>query len=141
MSRQALEMMRVQHALNTKNVNANTANCIYFNMANYDRIVFVVQTGSSNGAGSPLLTLEATQATAVSGTGVISMAANVTNTTIVGANTVNTIEIRATQMNTNAGYIYAGCNITETNSNITTVSATAIRTSARWPQAANAMLG
>ena len=53
--------------------------------------------------------------------------ANVTNTTIITSNTVNTIEIRADQMNTNAGYIYAAVNVCETNTRIATVSAIAIR--------------
>jgi hypothetical protein len=110
-------------------------------MANYDRIVFVVHAHSQNVADGALITVEARQATALAGTSVISMAANITNTTITTSNAISTIEIRADQMNTNAGYIYAGCQVYETNTRIATVSATAIRTSARWPQTSNAMLG
>lgn len=141
MSKEALETFRVQVALAAKNININSTNTIYFPMTNYDRIVFVVHAHSQNVADTGRITLEARQATALAGTSVISMAANITNTTIVTANAVNTIEIRADQMNTNAGYIYAGCQVYETNTNICTVSATAIRISARYPQVANAMLG
>ncbi len=141
MSKLGTETFRVQQALNAKNININSTNTIYFPMTNYDRIVFVVQAHSQNVADTGRITIEARQATALAGTGVISMAANITNATIVTANAVNTIEIRADQMNTNAGYIYAGAQVYETNTNICTVSAIAIRTSARYPQTSNAMLG
>ena len=133
-------MSNVSIALYTCNINYNSVNTFFFPMTNYDRVMFILTSGSSNGAGSPTFVMEARQCLYSNGTGNISMAANVTNTAVTGANKGGTIEWRGDQMNTNAGYIYAGCLIYETNANISTVTASSLRESARYPQIANAVL-
>jgi hypothetical protein len=141
MSNRILEGANVSFAFANAQLNGNTQTSTYFSMANYDRIMFVVTTGSENVASSARVRIEAMQGTSTANSTGISMAANVTNVYINTSNASNTIEWRADQMNTNGGYIYAGIYVAETNTNITNVSAVCIRTSARWKQAANAMLG
>jgi hypothetical protein len=146
MSNRMLESINVAHALSSAGINigttASNVNSTYFSMANYDRIVFAVECCAINAAGTTTsLVIEAMQSTSSANTAGISMAANVTNTTITAINTGNTIEIRADQMNTNAGYYYAGIRVSEpAASHISNCVAIAIRASARYKQVANAML-
>lgn len=134
MSAKIGQIANVCHALSAVNININSTNTTYFDMSNYDRIMFAVSAGMSNAAGS-LFTIEARESTTTNAVNSSSLAASITNVAIATNLASGFIEWRASEMNTGGGYRYAGARVYETNTRISTVSAIAIRTPARFPQA------
>ena len=124
------EQIKVDHALNYQTLNNSNANSVYFSMANYDRIQFIVDSAATTGN----VNIQIRQSTdnTVGNSTTIS---TVSNANIQGnANTAATIEVRATELNVSGGYYYVGIRITEVNTLNTAVSAVAIRTPARYKQ-------
>lgn len=136
MSFKLSQVANVTQAFQTQNVNANSLYSTWYPMSNYDRIMFAVDLGNINSGTAGVLALEARQATGTNGT-TNKAVSTVTNVAVTTANSIGVIEIRADELDTDnvAPYWCAAVRVVESNSNISTVSGVAIRTSARFPQA------
>ncbi len=125
------EYVKIDHALNYQTCNNSNANSVYFSMANYDRIMFIVDSAAVTGNVN-IQIRQSTDNTVANSTTI----STVSNANIQGnANTAATIEVRAPALDTANGYYYVGIRVTEVNTLNTAFSAVAIRTPARYNQA------
>ncbi len=132
MSANISERIKVDKALNYQSLNASNANTVFFSMANYDRIEFIVQSGATFGGKWNIEVYQSTDNTAGNAS---SLYATITNANITAVNTVTTVEVRADKLDVANAYYYVGARITEVNSSASTGVASAIRFPARYNQA------
>ncbi len=130
MSANISEQIKVNHALSYASVSNSNTNTTYFDMANYDRIQFVLDGGVV--AGTVEAEIRQSTDTNVSNSKVITGApSNITVTT----NAANVIEVRTSLLDVANAFGFVGVRVSGNSAGVCNVSGVVIRYPARFKQA------